>query len=84
MYYNIRIHIYTYIQYIFFISKYLIFIISFNLIIISCSLEHTERHGVGKPIGTIELIDSSIHLVQEKKTKGVFTSTFYTIEDTNG
>jgi hypothetical protein len=47
-------------------------------------LEQIVRHGVERSIGTTKLIDSSIYSIQEQNTKGVFTSTFCTIKDTNG
>jgi hypothetical protein len=50
----------------------------------SYSVKQIEKHGVGKPIGTIKSTNSSIYSYQEQKTRGVFTSTFYNIEDTNG
>jgi hypothetical protein len=49
-----------------------------------CSPKQIGRHGVRKLIGTIKSTNSSIHSIHEQKTRGVFTSTFCTIEDTNG
>jgi hypothetical protein len=43
-----------------------------------------ERHGVGKPIRTIKSTNLSIYSNQEERIRDVFTSTFCTIEDTNG
>jgi hypothetical protein len=50
----------------------------------SYNSKYIERHGITKPIGTIELTYSSIYSDHEHKTKGVFISTSCTIEDTNG
>jgi hypothetical protein len=50
----------------------------------SCSSKQIKRHGVGKPIGTIESTNLSFYSNQEQITKGVFPSPFYTTKDTNG
>jgi len=50
----------------------------------SYNTKQIERHGTGKPIGTTKSTYSSIYSYQEQRTRRVFTSTFCTIEDTNG